>query len=142
MAGEKMKIKTILIIDDSHLDRYIITEFLGSGGDYNYEFIECSTVEQGLAVLDNLIPDCILLDNIMPDSDMGGIKALPMIKDTINKLTPIIMITGAPDDDAREIALSQGASYFLDKTKIEPDMLNNLIVDLIEQNEAIRKMTA
>lgn len=133
--------RTVLIIDDNHLDRYIISEFLGSITECKYEFIEASNAEKGLEILDEIIPDCILLDNIMMGYDMNGIDSLPFIKKTQNKFTPIIMVTGSPTPELEEQALAQGVSYFLDKLQIEPEFLHNLISKLIVKNTALREMT-
>jgi len=137
-----MKTKKILIIDDSNIDRYMLCEYLKSIQTVKYEFLEASSAEMGLELLDEIIPDCILLDNIMIGYEMNGIDALPFIKKTRNKFTPIIMITGSPTKAIEERAIDNGVSFFLDKVLLDPFFLHEHIEKAIKLNSELRAMTA
>lgn len=134
-----MQERTILLIDDSHLDRYIIAEFLGTIDGCRYKLIECSSTQAGLIALDKTVPDCVLLDNIMIGSNMNGIEALPFIRKAKNKLTPVIMITGSSSEKVKKLAMNNGVSYFMDKMKLSPELLHSVIGDLVEQNKEQRQ---
>jgi CheY-like chemotaxis protein len=137
-----MKTRTVLIIDDSNIDRFMICEYLKSVQTCNYEFFEASSAEMGLQLLDEIIPDCILLDNIMVGHDMDGVDALPFIKKTRNKFTPIIMVTGSPTEEIEKKALDGGVVFYLDKINLDPDVLHEHIDISIERNTELRAMTA
>jgi len=134
--------RKVLIIDDSNIDRYMICEYLKSIQTMKYEFLEASSAEMGLELLDEIIPDCILLDNIMIGYEMDGVDALPFIKKTRNKFTPIIMITGSPTEEIEHRVMEQGVAFYLDKIKLDPFYLHEHISEAIKFNSQLRAMTA
>lgn len=135
-----METKKILIIDDSNIDRYLICEYLRQISYVRYEFIEASNAETGLQILDEIIPDCILLDNVMIGCEMNGVDALPFIKKTRNKLTPVIMVTGSLTEELKNKAISEGVSGFQDKMNLMPETLHQSIVDAIALNTELSTM--
>jgi CheY-like chemotaxis protein len=137
-----METRKVLIIDDSNIDRYMLCEYLKSIQTVRYEFLEASSAEMGLELLDEIIPDCILLDNIMIGYEMDGVDSLPFIKKTRNKFTPIIMITGSPTEKIEKQALDNGVTFFLDKIKLNPFYLHEHIEKAIKLNTELRAMTA
>ena len=131
----------ILVIDDSEMDRLLLTSWLQNSQTANYEVIEASSAEEGLEILDEIIPDCILLDNIMLGSEMSGVDSLPFIKKTRNKQTPIIMVTGSPEEDVKKRALKNGVAFFLSKMDLSLDYLEVHIQESISIHEETRAMT-
>ncbi|PIR33128.1 MAG: hypothetical protein COV36_03225 [Alphaproteobacteria bacterium CG11_big_fil_rev_8_21_14_0_20_44_7] len=137
-----METRTVLIIDDSSIDRLLITEYLRTIKDCNYSFIEASSAEVGLQILDEIIPDAILLDNMMEDVGMNGVDAVPFIKKTRNKFTPIIMITSNPLESIRKQAMEAGVAHFMDKLALVPQVLHETITKYMQLNTELRAMTA
>lgn len=136
-----METLKVLIIDDSNMDRYVLCEYLKAVQNVNYEFIEASSAEMGLEILDEIIPDCILLDNIMIGYEMDGVDALPFIKKTRNKFTPIIMVTGSPTKEIEKRALDQGVAFYLDKLDLDSLYLHEHIQQAMTLNSELRAMT-
>lgn len=132
--------RTVLLIDDSNVDRFIICEFLKNAEGCRYEFLEVSNSDTALKLLDEIIPDCILLDNYMLGNGMDGVDLVPFIQKTQNKFTPIIMITGIPSKEIEEKALGAGVAYYLEKTNLDPKILHDHISFAIKKNSELRAM--
>ncbi len=101
----------ILIIDDEPMARAVI-EALLSGEPYILHFSENG--KQGLAEAQELMPDVILLDVMMPE--MSGFDVCRAIRSTYAlREVPIILITALDDRDSRIEGLRAGADDFLTK---------------------------
>ncbi|MDM7998085.1 MAG: response regulator [Acidobacteriota bacterium] len=98
--------KKILIIDDEEEICQIVKMYLEQLGEFSV-----LTAHNGLDGLDKVrraMPDLVLLDISMPI--MNGFKVLESLKasDTTHHI-PVIMLTGAPDDEAvASLALKYG----------------------------------
>jgi len=99
----------ILIIDD---ERNIRLSLSGILEDEGYEVSSHASVSDGLAALEELDPDAILLDVKLPDGN--GIEALAAIKKK-NSLVPVIMISGNSNISDAVKAIKLGAFDFLEK---------------------------
>lgn len=103
----------IIVIDDSKLMRFSISSILKE----EFHLTEAVDGEQGWAML------CSdpTLQLVITDSQMPGIDGLELIarirasEDSSIRSVPIIMITGAEDESARECALQAGATDFITK---------------------------
>lgn len=107
----------VVIIDDEPIVRKGIVNII------NWSEIGCEVVgeaadgEQGMALIDEKLPDIILTDIHMPEMD-----GLEMIKKTIDKIpwSKIIVLTGYREFDYIQEALKLGASdYLLKPSKID-----------------------
>lgn len=104
----------LLMIDDSKLMRKSAVKMLGN----DFEVLTAESGEQGLAIINN-DPD---LQVVFTDINMPGIDGYEVLKeirthsnDAIRAL-PVVVVTGAENDDqAKEEALSQGATDFITK---------------------------
>lgn len=106
-----MKTPSILIVDDEP-DNFDVIETLLNTGDW--ELYYAASGREGIAFLDILPPDLILLDVMMPGMD--GIEVCKTIKANFQwQAIPIIMITAltAKEDLAR--CLAAGADDFISK---------------------------
>ncbi|MBF0277403.1 MAG: PAS domain S-box protein [SAR324 cluster bacterium] len=82
---------SILIADDIELNRLLVKEYLRS---YDFEFLEASTGQEVLQLLEQHSPDMILMDIRMPVLD--GYEAAKRLKaDPEKKDIPVIAITAA-----------------------------------------------
>ena len=92
MEEDCLERQTILIVDDSEMNRMMLTEILGA----HYQYIEAENGRQAIHLLQkNLIVDLILLDIHMPEMD--GFQVL----EQLNKAQwmdeiPVIMISAKP----------------------------------------------
>jgi len=101
----------VLIVDDEPSGQQVIESILQDQG-YLMEF--ASTGREALKKADELKPDLILLDIMMPEVD--GLQACQMLRGNpqLSK-TPIVMLTALSDRDIRIASLDAGADDFFTK---------------------------
>ncbi len=108
--------KTILLIDDYESDRILYKEYLG---DERYHFDEASDGEEAATLLENSIPDLILLDWQMPK--MNGLETLQHLQTQFDlNGIPVIMITGMSKADVMKEAFTHGVVDFIEKP-VDPE---------------------
>jgi len=107
MEGNKQK---ILMVDDNIANIRIMKEIIGN----QYEMFFAKSGKECLGIIQEVKPDLILLDIMMPDMD--GYEVLRRIKadDRIANL-PVIFVTTLIDDKEEEKGLSLGAIDYIRK---------------------------
>ena len=101
----------ILVVDDEETMRMLITETLALE---DYEILEATDGKSGLATIKQETPDIILLDLMMPKMD--GYEVINALKEEgIVEKFKIILLTAKGQQEEKELALKQGADYFLSK---------------------------
>lgn len=101
----------ILVVDDEKNIVELLKMSLESSG---YEVIEAYNGMEAITKINNLLPDLILLDLMLPDID--GLQICKMIRlneDTGN--IPVIMITAKSEEDDKIRGLSIGADDYITK---------------------------
>ncbi|MBD2255747.1 response regulator [Nostoc parmelioides] len=85
--------RTILIVDDSPLDREFYRRCLLKDKDYSYSILEANFGEEGLELWQQHQPDVILLDYRLPD--MEGLEFLASLCSRTQQIyLPVIVVTG------------------------------------------------
>jgi len=116
-----------MVVDDSVTVRKVTTRFLEREG---YEVITAKDGVDALRVLQEGLPDLMLLDIEMPRMD--GFEVAKTIRTTRRwKHLPIIMITSRTGDKHREHALTLGVDKYLGKPYQE-DLLLESMEELLE----------
>lgn len=102
--------KKILIIEDEELIRKIFVEIL----EYKYDVHVAGNGDEGLKLANEIIPDMILLDIMMPQKD--GFEVCTILRND-NKFDKsiIIVVTGLSDRDTRIKAMKIGADDIISK---------------------------
>ncbi|TDV35297.1 response regulator receiver domain-containing protein [Actinophytocola oryzae] len=104
------ELATILVVDDSEPNRYLLGSWLRRGG---YRVIEAGTGAETLALLAEQRPDLVLLDVHLPD--MSGLDVCARLKtDPVTAAVPVIHLSATaiePEDEVR--GLSGGADAYL-----------------------------
>jgi len=101
----------ILVVDDSKLMRFKLRQLLENDG---YAVIEADDGVQALSTYEQVQPDIILMDCVMPKMD--GLTACAKIQELPNgKRTPVIIITNLEDDKAVDLAFEAGATDYITK---------------------------
>jgi twitching motility two-component system response regulator PilH len=114
-----MSIKTILIVDDSPTERYLLAEMLASGG---YTLIQADSGEAALERARADRPDLILMDVVMPG--MNGFHATrSLVKDEATHDIPIIMCTSKNLETDRIWGMRQGAVDYIMKPVQREELL-------------------
>jgi len=110
---------TVLVIDDDEHARDLMQRFLTQTG---YKYMIAESGLEGLQLAEEIIPDVIILDVLMPELD--GWSVLQSLKGN-NKLAniPVIMMTMV---DAEKVGFSLGATDFLSKP-LQRDRLLELL---------------
>jgi diguanylate cyclase (GGDEF)-like protein len=102
---------TVLVVDDQATVRFIVRKALAGAG---MRVIEASCAAEALEILEEDIPDLILLDVVMPE--MNGFElceALRARSDT--RHVPVLMMTSLDDDASINKAYDAGATDFVSK---------------------------
>ncbi len=110
--------ETILVVDDSkflneHIKRIVEQE--------NYQVVgQAFDGEEAVQKYQELLPDCVTLDIVMPKMD--GIEALKQIK-AIDPAAGVVMVSSAGTKDKVTEALLNGAKNFIVKPFEEEKVL-------------------
>lgn len=110
--------KKILIVDDSHTIRRLVTYILRKN-DYII-----SEAEDGLDAMEKL--SSIEVDLVIVDLNMPNMDGIEFVKGLRNNYyfmdTPVIMLTTTRDETMRRNALEAGVNMFLNKP-VQPEIL-------------------
>ena len=111
--------ETILVIDDELHIRTILTYMLEQEG---FEVVQATGGEEALAILDDYLPDLILLDIMMPDMD--GFSVLSRIRDQFRTHNlPVILLTARGETQQKVRGLEAGANDYLVKPFVPDELM-------------------
>ncbi len=108
--GETTKPSILIVDDDDRLREFVRVNLEMEG----YTVREASSVEQGLAALEEESPDLILLDVMMPQVDGWEMLRRVQERHGIGAI-PVVMFSGKVDDETLADAESRGAQAFIGK---------------------------
>lgn len=119
--------QTLLVIDDNPDLVQLITRYLV---DQEYAVFSAGSVEEGIVTAQNVLPDIILLDIMMPHRD--GWDALQLLRHhPATAEIPIIVCTVLAD---AHLAKALGATAFIRKPLTRPALLQ-----VLEQSLSVRR---
>jgi signal transduction histidine kinase len=132
----KDSLKILLIEDDE--DDYILTKEIINEIPVNvYKLEWASNYEEGLNAMKSNSFDVFLLDyRLGKDSGLDLLKKMNFVVES----GPIILLTGQGDRELDFEALEAGASDFLVKANLNPDLLDRSIRYAIQQFKTIRQL--
>ncbi len=116
----------ILVIDDDKVMRDACYQILSRQG---YRVEMAPNARQGLALLEKISFDAVLLDLVMPDID--GLETLKRIR-AIDPESEVIIITGYGTIQSAVESIKAGAFHFLSKP-FTPDDLRHLVGRALEK---------
>jgi len=125
---EKLGIKVLLVEDDSFL-REICSKKLVKEG---YSVYEAMDGEQAMNIVEEVKPDIILLDIILPAID--GFQILSNIRNSKKRevaKAPIIMLSNLGQDDDIKKAMDMGANDYLIKAHFTTDEIAKKIKKML-----------
>ena len=127
----------VLIVDDEPFMRMQLRLSLQYEG---YRTAEAQDGREALIVFQQLHPDIVLLDAIMPDMD--GFDCCTQLQSLdASKYTPILMITGLEDQESVDRAFEVGAIDYVTKP-IHWPVLRQRVKRLIQQSQLQRQLEA
>ena len=123
----------ILIVEDNTEVRNYIAESLRN----NYRVAECSNATDGFAIAEELMPDLIISDIMMPGTD--GFEFCNLIKSN-NKTShiPVILLTARAEDTDRIRGLGKGADDYLTKPFNVRELLSR-VGNIIDNRRVLRE---
>ncbi|MEW6261515.1 MAG: sigma-54 dependent transcriptional regulator [Thermodesulfobacteriota bacterium] len=127
--------KVLIIEDDPTTSRFLLRLVTG----LSHEARAAGTLNEGLEAAQNVEPDLILLDVLLPDGN--GLAALPELARTPSS-PEIIIITGAELAQGAQLAFESGAWDYLTKPVSRPDLALTLSRALHFREEKIKKHRA
>jgi signal transduction histidine kinase len=132
----KEKIKILLIEDDE--DDYILTlDTLNDIPGKMYELEWVTNYDEGLSAITSNSFDVFLLDyRLGKESGLDLLKKMNLVVES----GPIILLTGQGDRQLDFEAMEAGASDFLVKADLNPDLLDRSIRYSIQQFKTIRQL--
>jgi len=119
----------ILIIDDSPEDREFYRRMLSQDPEYQLQFLEAETGEEGLETALTGNPDCLLLDYRLPDLD--GLEFLTRLRERLR--VPVIVLTGQGNESVAVEAMKGGAQDYLLKGQVTRQSLQSAVRNAVEK---------
>lgn len=124
--------KRILIVDDNPEDLLAIRMYLEEVPEGGYVLHEAANGHAGIAAALAVRPDCILLDQHMPDID--GLEVLRRLRGPDGEATcAIVILTGAHDEAVITAALKGGAQDYMSKARLGPEALAQTVRGAIDR---------
>lgn len=107
----------VLVVDDERNMRFILKEFLASGG---HEVSMAEDVPSACAILKEGDIDVVVTDIVLPGQ--SGLELLRIVRD-MGRRIQVLLITGAPTVETAADAIRNGATDYLVKPVTKPDVL-------------------
>lgn len=121
--------ENILIIEDDKFLRELISRKLINEA---FKIEEAIDGEEGLKKLQEIKPDLILLDLILPGLD--GFEVLERIKDNPStSIIPVLILSNLGQKDEIERGLKLGAVDFLVKAHFTPEEIVNKVKEILSK---------
>lgn len=131
--------RTICIIDDCVADRILYRGFLEQDHRYDYEIVEFETAQAGLEYCRLRMPDLILLDYILPDTD--GLYFLEKLQNSIgSKKVPVIILTDYGDENIAVQLMKSGAQDYLVKGKLTCEAFHRASNTVMERIQLMQQL--
>jgi len=113
--------KTIFVVDDNNTNLLLAEEAL----EDHYEVITMLTAAVMFELFDDLIPDIILLDIMMPETD--GFEALRQLKaDARYAGIPVVFLTGRSGAEIQARGFEMGIVDIIEKPFSAPALLERV----------------
>jgi DNA-binding response OmpR family regulator len=126
--------RRVLIVDDNVDSITILRTILEQNG---FAVQAALSGKEALQMLENDIPDVVLLDVMMPE--MSGLEVLQAIRDNTTTTTlPVIMVTAKIQDDDVLAGYQYGADYYITKPCTSKQLLYGISLVLDKNAEARR----
>ena len=112
---------TVLVVDDSEVDRRLVGGLLERQGGCKVSFAPDG--KAALQHFEQAVPDLVLTDLQMPEMD--GLALVAAIKGEF-PLTPVILMTAQGSEDIASEALRRGAASYVPKKKLAEDLIDTV----------------
>ncbi len=113
--------QTILVVDDSQVDRRLVGGMLQKTGEYQVVYAEDG--EDALTRLELDVPDLVLTDLNMPKMD--GQELVKAIRANYS-LIPVILMTAVGSEELAVSALRIGAASYVPKRRLSDELIDTV----------------
>lgn len=122
----------VLLVEDDPDHAFLIGKTLASSSPDRFEMKQCSRLDQGLEQIETGAADVVLLDLCLPDSK--GLDTLVTLCERKPDL-PVIVLTGAKDEDMAIEAVRRGAQDYLLKDRMNSYILSHVVMFAVERKK-------
>ena len=127
----------ILSIEDSDEDFRNVKSVLD--GIDGIQLSRAATLEDGLRLVDEISPDLVLLDYLLPGGDgFDFIRALKAAKKDI----PLVILTGQGDEMVASRLIQEGADDYLTKAHFDRESITRCFRNVMERGKLKREIRA
>lgn len=128
----------VLIVDDHKLFRQGLISLMRTREDMVEVVGEAASVQEAIEMTEALLPDVVLMDIFMPDSD--GLTATRTIKKRFPQVAVVILTSSESDEHLREAVYAEAAGYLL--KNLDADELFSMLAGVVQGEVAMTKATA
>jgi PAS domain S-box-containing protein len=122
----------ILLIDDDPVDRSIFKLCLDTGQPGAYLYAEAGAGREGLSLIEQFKPDCVLLDFHLPDVD--GLAMIRHLLDRYEVLPcAVVMLTGIGSEKIAVEAMKLGVMDYLSKGPASTEALPRTVASAVQR---------
>ena len=134
-----MEQRTLLIVDDSAEDRAALVGHLSRDANIDYRSVEAERIADALQLLAATKPDCVVLDDVMPDGT--GLDFLRGARDAQDRIPfPVVILTAAGNPQAAVALMKAGAHDYLLKAEATDDAIRLAVNNAIYKAQAERRL--
>lgn len=129
----------VLIVEDTRLNIKMLQDMLQKASMMNFEYESVNSLNDTFSIITKNHYDAVLLDLNLPDS--MGIDTLKAVKKKLSTV-PIIIITGAYEENVGVKAIAHGAQDYLVKGKFDQYTLEksiNFSIERMKIEEELKK---
>jgi light-regulated signal transduction histidine kinase (bacteriophytochrome) len=124
---------TVLIVDDSEVDRATYRRYLTLSDNLDCAITDCELASNALNLCEQDCPDVILLDYLLPDTD--GLTFLQELTKRLETLPIVIMLTGQGSESVAVEAMKYGVKDYLVKGVLTHEKLTAAIANALKTQQ-------
>jgi DNA-binding NarL/FixJ family response regulator len=129
----------VLHIEDDRIWRDLVRDTLSKIEDTQFELVDVRTLAEGIATLMVRSFHLVLLDLKLPNSK--GVETLKRLL-AARIVPPVVVLTGAPDEETYFECMLAGAQKFLPKEHIKIDSLRRVVLGGVAAGEGLKALVA
>ncbi|MHB8898569.1 MAG: response regulator [Thermoguttaceae bacterium] len=127
----------ILVVDDSAVDRRLAGGLLEKDPDLSLRYAVNGA--DGLAKMQEALPDLVLTDLVMPEMD--GLELVSMVRSSYPSI-PVILMTSAGNEEICVQALQRGAASYVPKRVLSQRLLDTVhqVLEIASHDQTVSRL--
>ena len=120
--------KTVLLVDDDEVTRYVLGGELAKLG---YRVLEARGGREAMSLIERESPDAVILDIVMPD--VNGFEVLRQIRNSASfRLLPVIVHSSREFTDEERSTLSEAEAFLYPKRASRPEEGSSALLEVLQ----------